>query len=77
MEELNCGSCGAHLGWINDCGPRGEAECDDCYEWGEDNDKEDSPVAHMSPKEHRWEMIFGPVDDEPSDEVAQLIKQGR
>ena len=32
MEELNCDSCGEHLGWISDNAPRGFVKCDSCKE---------------------------------------------
>lgn len=32
MEELTCGCCGKHIGWISDNAPRGFIRCDECFE---------------------------------------------
>lgn len=39
MKELKCDGCNAHLGWLNDCGPRGWVYCDDCKKQ-EDEERE-------------------------------------
>ena len=42
MEELTCGICNEHLGWISDNAPRGFVRCDQCHQeelntdWDED-----------------------------------------
>jgi ribosomal protein S27E len=30
IEELNCGDCHTHLGWMVYAGPRGSVMCDEC-----------------------------------------------
>ena len=31
VEELNCDTCGEHVGWMIDAGPRGWVYCDECH----------------------------------------------
>ena len=31
MIELCCDSCGEHIAWISDAGPRGLVDCDECH----------------------------------------------
>ena len=30
--KISCDCCHTHLGWMNDCGPRGWIYCDSCKE---------------------------------------------
>lgn len=30
MDELCCDTCNAHIGYMNNCGPRGMVFCDEC-----------------------------------------------
>jgi len=39
MDDLTCGTCHEHIGWMTDCGPRGWVYCDSCKE-KEDSEKE-------------------------------------
>lgn len=38
MEELFCGTCHRHVGWMNYAGPHGSVYCDECKE---DEDREE------------------------------------
>ena len=42
MEELNCDDCGRHIGWMVDCGPRGEVICESCKQWKDENESEEN-----------------------------------